>query len=216
MAQTKSSTVNANTIPNWLRAMSLLWFLFWFPVYWRTWGASNFLQMCDIAVILTCVGIWSGSGLLISSQAVSSIVVDLVWMVDAASRFLFGRHVLGGTEYLFEAQVPLWVRLLSLFHLGLLVIFWDVFRRNGYDRRGYVLQCAIALPIFAASRFRPPAKNMNFAFADPFFHKQWGPGPIHVLVIWLFMVVVVYLPTHLLLARLFPTTRVEHRIHASH
>ena len=196
--------------------MSLLWFLFWFPVYWRTWGPANFFQMCDVAVILTCVGLWSRNGLLISSQAVSSIVVDLVWMIDATSRLLFGRHVIGGTEYLFDASVPLWARLLSLFHPALLFIFWGVFRRNSYDRRGYALQCAIALLIFAASRFTLPAKNTNFAFADPFFRRQWGPAAAHVVVIWLFMVVVVYLPTHFLLARLFPTAHIERNIHASH
>src|SRR5579862_1776931 len=111
-----SPSASQTSIPRWLRWAVLVWMLIWFPIYWHTWGASNFLQLCDIAVILTCIGIWSESPLLISSQAVSSLLVDLVWGLDALSRLFFGRHLIGGTEYLFDAHYPLWVRLLSLFH----------------------------------------------------------------------------------------------------
>ena len=48
-----------------------------------------------------------------------------------------------------------------------------------------------------------PAKNMNFVFADPFVHCL-GARARHVAVSVLFMLVVVYLPTHLLLKRLYP------------
>lgn len=188
---------------NWQRWAAIVWLLVWIPIYWHTWGPSNFLQLCDIAVILTCIGIWSGSPLLISSQAVSSLLVDLVWALDALSRLFFGRHLIGGTEYLFDAHYPLWVRLLSLFHAAMpLLLLWAL-RRLRYDPRGLALQCLIAFFAFGAARFTDPAKNMNFAFADPFFHWVWGPGALHALVNTLFMLVVVYFPTHLLLKRLF-------------
>lgn len=189
---------------NWQRWAVVLWLVVWIPAYWHTWGASNFLQLCDIAVILTCIGIWSNSRLLISSQAVSSLLIDSVWGLDAACRLFLGRHLIGGTEYLFDAHYPLWVRLLSLFHLAMpLLLLWALYRVR-YDWSGLALQCAIALLAFAAARFTDPAKNMNFAFTDPFFHRQWGPAAIHVMVSTLFMLVVVYLPTHLVLERLFP------------
>jgi hypothetical protein len=190
-------------IPRWLRWAALAWMLIWFPVYWHTWGPSNFLQMCDIAVILTCVGIWTNSRLLISSQAVSALLVDAAWALDAGWRLFTHHHLLGGTEYLFETSEPLWIRMLSLYHLVLPgLLLWLVYRL-GYDRRGWAVQSAIALPVFIASRFTILQKNMNFAFADPFFRRQWGPAPLHVVVIWLFMVIVVYLPTHLFLMRIF-------------
>jgi hypothetical protein len=171
------------------------------PAYWRTWGASNFLQLCDIAVLLTCIGFWADSRLLISSQAVSSLLVDLVWTLDASWRLLLGRHLLGGTEYFFDARYPLWVRLLSLFHIVMPPLFLWTLHRAGYDRRGFALQSLIALLVFIASRFTSPAKNMNFAFTDPFFHRSWGPPPVHVAISFLFMVIVVYLPTHLVLKK---------------
>lgn len=188
---------------NWQRWAAVVWLLIWIPAYWRTWGTSNFLQLCDIAVILTCVGIWTGSPLLISSQAVSSLLVDCVWALDALSRLVLGRHLIGGTEYLFDTHYPLWVRLLSLFHAVMpLLLLWAL-KRTGYDWRGLPLQCVIAFLAFGAARFTDPAKNMNFAFADPFLHWVSGPGVIHAFVNAAFMLVVVYLPTHLLLKRFF-------------
>ena len=51
-------------LPDWLRWSAILWLLIWFPAYWHTWGAENFLHLCDLAVILTCIGFWADSALL--------------------------------------------------------------------------------------------------------------------------------------------------------
>lgn len=191
-------------LPTWLRWSALLWLLIWFPIYWHAWGAANFLHLCDVAVLLTCIGLWSGNALLISSQAVSSLLIDITWALDAAWRFFLGHHLIGGTEYLFDARFPLWVRLLSLFHLLMPpLLLWSL-HRIGYDRRGWPLQSAIALILFIASRFTDPAKNLNFAFRDAFFHRAWGPAPIHITISLLLLIFAVYFPTHLLLKTLFP------------
>jgi hypothetical protein len=187
----------------WLRCSALVWLLIWVPAYWRTWGASNFLQLCDIAVILTSLGVLMNNRLLISSQAVSSLLVDFAWIVDAGSQLLFRRRLTGGTDYLFDANYPVWVRLLSLFHVAMPVLLLWVLYRIGYDHRGFALQSIIALFAFVASRFTNPAKNMNFAFADPFFRRSWGPPPVHVAISLAFMVIVAYLPTHIFLKRFF-------------
>jgi len=194
----------SRNFPDWLGWATLGWFLVWAPAYWRTWGPSNFLQLCDIAVILTCVGFWTDSRLLISSQALSSFLIDLVWMLDAVWQLRTGHALLGSTDYLFDARYPLWVRLLSLFHVAMPVLLLWALHRAGYDRRALALQSAIPLAAFIAARFTAPDKNMNFAFSDPFFHRAWGPPPLHVAISVLFMVVVVYLPTHLVLKRFFP------------
>ncbi|HTX15677.1 MAG TPA: hypothetical protein VMD77_10310, partial [Candidatus Baltobacteraceae bacterium] len=56
---------------------------------------------------------------------------------------------------------------------------------------------------FIASRLAPAAQNLNYAYIDPFFHRSWGPAPVHIVVIFLFMLFAVYLPTHLILKRVF-------------
>ena len=79
-----------------LRWAALIWLSLWVPAYASVWGASNFLHLCDVAVILTCAGLWSGGALLLSSQAVSSLLIDLLWDVDAGARLFTGRHLVGG------------------------------------------------------------------------------------------------------------------------
>jgi hypothetical protein len=189
--------------PDGLRWSAMAFLIFWFAVYWRYWGLANFLHLCDTAVILTCIGLWSNSVLLISSQAVSSLVIDFAWLVDATWTIVTRHHLIGGTEYLFDATYPLWVRLLSLFHLALpVVLLWSL-RRAGYDRPGWALQCGITLFLYSASRFTAPEKNIGFAFVDPFFHHSWKPAALHVAFTVLFLAVVVFLPTHLILRRIF-------------
>jgi hypothetical protein len=184
------------------RVLALIWLLVWVPAYWKTWGAVNFLRLCDVATFLTCAGFIFDSDLLLSSQAVGALVVDAVWTLDVAWKVIFGRYFVGGTEYMFEPHYPLWVRLLSLFHVAMpFVLLWAV-RRNGYDRRGFALQSAIAAAVFVASRFTDPALNMNYVFADPFWHRQFGAAAVHLFCCLAFMVIVVYLPTDFFLRRL--------------
>jgi hypothetical protein len=200
-------------IPNLLRHVSLIFLAVWLAAYWHAWGPANFLHLCDIAVILTCVGLWTNSSLLVSSQAVSSVLIDLVWTLDVAARLNFGRHLIGGTEYLFDATTPLWARLLSLFHIVLpFILLWSL-SRLGYDRRGWKLQSAILLPVLIASRFVTPNQNLNFAVTDPFLHRSYGAAPTHLFITFLFLVVVVYFPTHLLFSRLFSPPRTDAHDH---
>jgi hypothetical protein len=191
------------TYPSWMRWLTLAWFALWFPTYWHAWGPANFVHLCDVAVILTCIGLWVDSALLVSSQAVGALLVDLVWAADAASRIFLRKALFPGNEYLTDPHYPLWVRSLTLFHVALPVLLLWAVSLLGYDRRGWALQSAIALPVFIAARFTNRSTNIDFAFSDPFFHRSWGPAPTHVLVTWLFMVVAVYLPTHWLLKRFF-------------
>jgi len=187
-----------------LRWVGLLWTLVWLPAYIRFWGWANLLHLCDVAVILGVAGLWWGSSLLISSQAVSSLAAGIFWATDIGWRLVTGRFLVGGTDYMWDSRVPIWVRLLSSFHLGLpLALLWAI-RKTGYDRRAMVLQAAIAAALFIASRFLPAGYNMNYVYQDPLFHRSWGPAPVHVAVIFLGAVVLVYWPTHLFLSWMFP------------
>jgi hypothetical protein len=105
---------------------------------------------------------------------------------------------------MWDARYPLWVRLLSCFHIGLpLALLWAM-RKVGYDRRALALQAAIAVGLFVAARFLPQELNLNYAYRDPLFHRVWGPAPVHLAVIFFFAVVFLYWPTHLLLGWMFP------------
>lgn len=187
-----------------LRWAALLWLAVWGPTYAVVYGFGNFLHLCDVAVILTCVGLWRGSALLLSMQALTSILIDLTWDLDLAWRLASGRHLIGGTEYMWDPKFPLWVRLLSLFHVILPVLLLWALRRVGYDRRALLAQSALGLLLIAAARTLGPEVNDNFAWRDPFFHRSWGPAPLHVATIFAGLLAIVYGPTHAVLSRVYP------------
>jgi len=186
-----------------LRSFSLLWMIVWLPAYFHVWGWANLLHLCDVAVILTFVGIWLANPLLLSSQAVSSLAAGVLWTLDVGWRLTTGRFLIGGTDYMWDARFPLWVRLLSTFHIGLpLVLLWTL-RKVGYDRRAFGLQSAIAIVLLMVSRFLSTELNMNYAYRDPVFYRAWGPAPAHLAMIFIPLVALIYWPTHLLLSWVF-------------
>ncbi len=193
-----------------LRWAAVGWLVVWTPSYAAVWGWRNFLQLCDVAVFLSAAGIWRGSPLLLSSQALSSLVVDGLWSLDVAWRLATGRHIVGGTEYMWDASRPLAVRLLSLFHFFLPPLLLGCLRerRVGYDRRGLHLQIGIAAATLAVSRFvGDEVTNPNFAFRDPFYRRPLGPPLAHLAITLGALVAAVYVPTHLVLGRVLPRAR---------
>jgi hypothetical protein len=200
--------MSAPAIPRWWRWAAALWLVVWVPSYAAVWGWRNFFALCDVAAALTCLGLWRSSALLLSSQALASLVPALLWAIDAGARLVTGHHLFGGTEYLWNAQVPLAVRLLSLFHLVLPMVLVAALQRTGYDRRGLGLQVALTAALLVLSRFIGQAKNLNFAFIDPLWHRALGPAPLHLVAILAGTTLVAYLPAHLVCARLLRQRRV--------
>lgn len=185
--------------------IGLAWLAVYLPAYQSAYGARNFLFLCNIGVILTAVGLIARNRLLLSSQAVAAPVIALAWAIDAAWKLATGDFLYGATAYMWDPAFPLFARLLSLYHLGWPLLLWWVMRRIGYDPRGWPLQAAIAgLAMIAARWLAPAAENINFAWTDPFWGRQLGPAPVHLLVCWGLLSAVAYGATHALLRRAFP------------
>ena len=189
-----------------MRWIAITWLLVWAASYAQVWGWTNFLHLCDLAVILTCLGLWRGSSLLISMQAISSIVPALFWDVDFSWRLFSGKHLVGGTEYMWDTRFPLGVRLLSLFHVIWPALLIWALARVKYDRRAFPFQAALALVVLVVSRWVKPEANLNFAWRDPFLHQSLGPAWLHLTITASALVFCVYWPTHRLLVRLFPAS----------
>ena len=186
-----------------LRWVAVAWMLVWLPAYIRVWGWPNLLHLCDIAVIFACAGLWLGNRLLISSQTISLLAPGVLWTADAGWRLFTGRYLVGGTEYMWDVHYPLWVRLLSLFHIGLPIVLLYALRKTGYDRRALAAQSAIAAGLLIISRFWPPQTNLNYAYQDPLFHRMWGVAPLHLGITLAVLIAVLYLPADLLLRKCF-------------
>jgi hypothetical protein len=188
------------SLPLALRAGALLWLAIWIPAYAIHWGWHNFFAFCDMAVILGCLGLATQNSLLVSSQALPTVTVGFLWLADVLTTTFLGKHVFGGTEYMFDSRVPLWVRLLSVFHLWLPAVFVLALRRLRFHARALPLQVALTLVLVAAGRFiEGPGKNLNYAYRDPIFHRQLGPVPLHVVALTAGVTVLIYLPSYLAL-----------------
>jgi hypothetical protein len=187
-----------------MRWVALAWLVVWGAAYANVWGWANFLHLCDLAVSISCVGLWRGNSLLLSTQALSFIVPAVFWDLDVAWRLLTGKHLIGGTEYLWDARFPLAVRLLTLFHVVWPILLVWALRRVGYDRRAFQWQTAFAMAVLVASRYVQPEANLNFAWRDPFLHESLGPAWLHVPLVAVALVGCVYWPSHWVLKRTLP------------
>src|SRR5271168_5047810 len=186
-------------VPLWLKIAWTLWLIVWAPVYLHQYGAQNFLFFCDIGNVLIGIGLWLESPLIFSWTACGLLLFQTLYCVDLAGALLLGRHIIGGTEYMFDPGLQLAIRLLSLFHVAAPpLLLWAIWRL-GYDPRGWKLQTLTAWIVVPINYFWRPQYDVNWA-RGPFFDEQ------HVMPGWAYLagylVVVpglVYWPTHLVL-----------------
>lgn len=173
-------------VPRWLQIGWLAFMAIWVPTYWIHYGPSNFLWFCDTANFALTVAIVRGMPRLFSAQAVGVLIIQLLWCADLLGRLLFGVHLIGGTEYMFD---PTWspaLRALSLFHLAVPVLLVWALLRFGYDRRAWRLEIWILWASLIPSFFVRPELNLNWAW-KPF---GWDPGVAPVL--WVPLALVLY------------------------
>ncbi len=185
------------------RWAALVWLLVYVPSYAHAYGLLNFLFLCNLGVMLTAWGLWRGNALWLSAQALAAPVIGFVWTADVLARIVSGRHLFGGTAYMWDPQFPLFTRLLSCYHALWAPLLIAALRRSGYDRRGFALQLALALLAVAAGRLAPVAANVNYAHVDPFFQRDLGGPCAHVALV-VSALAVVYAATHAVLKRVLP------------
>lgn len=184
----------AHRLPVWVKILWTAWLLVWAPVYWRTYGAQNFLYFCDAGNILIAIALWTESALLSSWQAVGLLVFQTLYAIDLLGAWLSGRHLIGGTEFMFEQKIPLLVRLLSLFHIVTPpLLLWAV-KKLGYDSRGWKLQTLMTWILVPINYFWRPEYNVNWARG--LGHEQHVlPGVVYLIGYLIVAPAVVYYPT---------------------
>ena len=186
-------------VPLWLKIAWTLWLLIWAPLYWHYHGAQNFLYFCDIGNVLIGVALWLESALVFSWVACGVLLFQTLYCIDLAGALLTSRHIIGGTEYMFDPHFPLAVRLLSLFHIVTPPLLLWAIGRVGYDSRGWKLQTLLAWIVVPINYFWRPEQDVNWA-RGLFFHKQHSvPGWLYLLAYLMAVPLLVYFPTHLLL-----------------
>jgi hypothetical protein len=195
-------------------------------------GLRNFLYFCDIALLLTVVGVWLENRLLLSMQAIGILAIQSVWSFDYFGYYITGGCPFGMAAYAFHCS-PL-LHFLTLFHAWLpWFLVWTMYRL-GYDRRAWGLQSLFAAVVSVITiYFCDPQWDINWstsfrdltvdgilagrlpASLDSVFqtfhaYTEWrlslGAEPARFLILvtgYLTIVFVLYLPAHLLFIRFF-------------
>lgn len=191
-------------IPLWLKIGWSVWVALWIPLYGMHYGPSVFLWFCDIANLLILVGLWTESSLILSWQAVSVLLVQILFSLNVISRVVFNHLFIPGTQWLFQEDLPLRVRLASIFmHLAAPpVLIWGLWKLR-YDKRAILFQIATACVVLPLCRFWDAELNLNWVW-KPFGRTQTVVSPtLYLFVCIVGYTLLLFLPTHVLLVRLF-------------
>jgi hypothetical protein len=197
-------------IPLWLKVLWTVCVLVWAPLYWRQYGLQNFLFFCDLGNVFIAAALWLESPLLFSWQASGLLIFQTLFTIDLAGVLLIGRHLIGGTEYMFDPHISLSIRLLSLFHIAAPpLLLWGIWRL-GYDRRGWKYQTLTAWIVVPINYFWRPQFDVNWT-RGPFFHQQHSvPGLVYLFGYLLIVPAAVYFPTHRFLVWLTQRWQAKH------
>jgi hypothetical protein len=186
-------------VPKWLKIVWTVWVVAWVPFYWKQYGVQTFLHFCDLGNFFIAIALWMESALVFSWQATGLLLFQTVFTIDLVSALVSGKHIIGGTEYMFDANVPLFVRLLSLFHVVMPpLLLWAIFRL-GYDSRGWKLQTLTTWIVVPINYFWRPDRDVNWARGLFYREQHLVPGLVYLLAYLVLVPLVVYFPTHRLL-----------------
>ena len=203
----------SNRIPLALKLAYTAFMAVLVPVYWHDYGPTNFLYFCDVALFFALGAVWLESPLLASMPAVGILLPQMLWCVDFLGTCV-GLPLVGMTGYMFNANNSPFLRGLSFFHFWLPFLLVYLVWRLGYDPRALLGWTAVAWLLQLVGYFLLPAGpapketpnlpvNVNYVFGfDDAAAQTWMPGGWFLALMMLALPLLLFLPTHFLLARL--------------
>lgn len=191
-------------IPLWVKISYTLFVAVTVAVYAVKYRLGNFLWFSDIALLMTVPSLWLESSLLASMTAVGVLLPEVLWNVSYFGQLLTGRRVTGLTDYMFDADKPLYLRAISLFHVFLPVLLLWMVDVLGYSPQAWLAQTLVAWVVLPLSYFfTDPEDNVNWVFGPGAEPQTRMPPLIYLGFLMAGFPVLLYLPTHWLLQWLF-------------
>jgi hypothetical protein len=173
----------------------------------------DLLWFCDVAMVLVIIGLWRESSLLLSLATLASIGPQFAWQLDYFYQLISNKPLFGFTDYMFADSYPTVNYIVSLFHVWMPAILIYGLYFVGYDRRAFKIQsiCSLIIILLSYSLTADmfgPAGNLNQVYGPSAIAPQtWMRPWLWLFVIWLYTIAVIYVPTHLITARVFPLNR---------
>ena len=192
-------------IPLWIKLSYTAFVAVTVAVYTFKYPLWNFLWFSDIALIATVPALWVESSLLASMMLVGVLLPELAWNATFAGRLLTGKRLFGLSDYMFDPAKPLYVRAISLFHVFLPILLLWMVARLGYDSDALVGQTLLAWIVLPLTYRLADSKveNVNWVFGWTAQPQKSMPPLAYLGLVMIGFPLLIYLPTHLLLQRLF-------------
>ena len=191
-------------IPLWIKISYTLFVILTVAVYAVKYGFGNFLWFSDIALLAAVPALWFESSLIASMMTIGILLPELFWNVAYFGRLVTGRRLAGLTDYMFDAQKPLYLRALSLFHVFLPVLLLWMIARLGYAKDAWIAQTALAWTVLPLTYWlTDPEKNINWVHGPGTEPQKRLPALVYLCLLMIGFSAFVYLPTHLLLQAFF-------------
>jgi hypothetical protein len=159
------------------------------PSYAMNYPLVNFLNLCDVHLLLVLISFLSDTPVLISMTAVGTLIAQSLWCLDFTC-LTFGIKFLGSTAYMYDDQLSLYLRFLSLFHGWFPFFLFYLINKIGYDKRALYYQMSLCLSLCLLCYNNVDLYNENINFVQDF----------HILCHMLGFPVVIF-ATHLFLMR---------------
>ena len=192
-------------VPIWLKIVYTLFVAVLVPIYWRQYGPANFLWFSDVALLMMVPALWLENAPLVSMMALSVLLPELVWNIDFWVRLATGKSLIALSAYMFDPEIPLFIRGLSLFHIALPILLVWLMSRLGYDRRAWLWQTLVALVVLPLSYLvTNPRENINWVYGFGEKPQTILPAPLFVILLMVGFPLVIYLPVHFLFSKVFP------------
>ncbi len=192
--------------PLWVKVPYTLLVVVVIAVYWRMYGPANFLWFSDIAFFGMAYALWRDDSLFTGMMAIGVLPLEFVWTFSYLSGFVgdYGQTWLGVGDYMFDQNLPVWLRALSWFHFAMIGAVIYMLLRKGYDPRALVPQTVLAMVVLVATHlWGIKADNPNMIYPPGTF-GELIPQPVYSALQPLVLFGCVILPMHLLLKAVWP------------
>ncbi len=174
------------------------------PTYYENYGVQNFLWFSDIALLLIFLGVWANSARLISIAATLTFFIEINWCLDFFYNFFTGVTLLGMANYMFNDELSIYLRGLSLFHLLLPVYSIKYLYLWGYDETAFRYSTILYWMIICVCyMFTSVESNINWVHYAELKNLQWiSPNQWLIIQMALYPLLIMY-PKSLLFKKAF-------------
>ena len=176
------------------------WFLIIFcsiliPIYIYHYGIINFLWFSDIGLLLTLISLVRKNPIYISVASLGFLLFELTWAASFFLELFLDISFFHLTSYMFDVNYPLYLRLLSLFHLFMPVIWFYYLNKWGYKLKSIIgflffYWVIVTLSYLLSSK----QENINWVFS---FY------PYLISAMYLIIPIIIFVPMHKILKKLY-------------